>query len=200
MQQRVRRLMALSRLETLIVVSLVASVFAIMVPQFFANLRTNKLDEPVEHLNELFELVREHYEDRGKRCLPAEAGPTPFALTDVLRTVDFYEAKHMGAPTWETLQFNPSSKIRFQYSYQPSHVGCQLKVSSGSVLFKVLAEGDLDGDGKKSRYERLATLNEDGMVVPLWCINRAACNGITSGLSNFRQSLALRHALLFCLK
>ena len=61
------------------------------------------------------------------------------------------------------LGFQPDRPVRYSYSYTPTEDGCDLIGSDelGSISFR--AEGDLDGDGVRSTFERRATLEADGL-------------------------------------
>ena len=145
---------------------LMGIVLAVFVPTFLRRVRTNKISEASELLQEMFDRTAAYYATSwgaGKRhCLPPSAGPTPAEPTVESAEVDFFADEHTGHATWEALGFQPDHPVRYSYSYTPSRDGCDLigRDDSGSVSFR--AEGDLDGDGVRSTFERRATLEADG--------------------------------------
>jgi hypothetical protein len=144
-------------------------VLAVFVPTFLRRVRTNKINEAAELLQEMSERTAAYYAtswDSGQRyCLPPSAGPTPAAPTVDLAVVDFFADDQAGHSTWEALGFQPGRPVRYSYSYTPSHDGCALNGNEepGAVTFR--AEGDLDGDLVRSIFERQATL-EAGAFKP----------------------------------
>jgi len=81
--------------------------------------------------------------------------------------VDFGADETPGSATWSALGFLPAGPLRFAYAFHPVGAGCGLEVREGETLFTVTADGDLDGDGQRSHFERRATLDATGQVVPL---------------------------------
>jgi type II secretory pathway pseudopilin PulG len=156
----------LSLIEVALLLCLSGIVLAVFVPTFVRRVRTNKITEASELLQELSDRTAAYYAtswDTGKRhCLPPSAGPTPSAPTLESAEVDFFADDQAGHATWEALGFQPEHPVRYSYSYTPSQDGCDLigGADLGSVSFR--AEGDLDGDGVRSTFERRATLEADG--------------------------------------
>jgi hypothetical protein len=160
----------LSFIEAALLLCLTGIVLAVFVPTFLRRVRTNKITEASELLREMSVRTAAYYAtswDMGKRyCLPPSAGPTPAAPTVDPAKVDFFAPEEAGHATWEALGFQPDQPVRYSYSFTPSRHGCDLIGSddSGSVSFR--AEGDLDGDGVRSIFERRATLQADGLKPP----------------------------------
>lgn len=146
---------------------LAAVVLAVFIPTFVRRIHTNKISEASELLQEMSDRTAAYYAtswDMGKRhCLPPKAGPTPASPTVESERVDFFADGQAGHATWEALGFQPDRPIRYSYSYTPSRDGCHLAgdAESGWVSFR--AEGDLDGDGVRSIFERRANLEADGL-------------------------------------
>lgn len=156
-------------METAIVVCVVGSVLAIFVPTFVEHLRTSKVDEPPLLLEELFERTKAYYEDRhdGQRwCLPAQAGPAPSLSSTEPAPHDFTGAGEPGRATFEAIGFETDRPIRYRYELIPRRAACGVDLEPGHILFTVRATGDLDGDGVESSYERRATVDDDGRVIP----------------------------------
>ena len=156
----------LSLIEVALLLCLSGIVLAVFVQTFLRRVRTNKITEAAELLQELSGRTAAYYAtswDTGKRyCLPPSAGPTPAAPTPESEEVDFFADDQAGHTTWKALGFQPDHPVRYSYSYTSSQDGCDLIGSAdwGSVSFR--AEGDLDGDGVRSTFERQATLEANG--------------------------------------
>jgi len=161
----------LSLLEAALLLSIVGTVAAVFVPTFMSRVRTNKITEASELLQELSDRAAAYYGtawDGGLvRCLPPAAGPTPSLPTIDPEVVDFFAPTAQGHDNWEALGFQPDGAIRYSYRYMPSEAGCDLggEGKNGPVTFR--AEGDLEGDGVRSRFERQAAPTLDGTLQPL---------------------------------
>lgn len=161
----------LSLLEAALLLCIVGIAIAVFAPTFTRRVRTNKILEASERLQELSDRVAAYYGtswDGGlRRCLPPAAGPTPTKPTIDPKDVDFFAPTAEGYATWKALEFQPDRGIRYSYRYMPSQVGCNLggEGKGGPVTFR--AEGDLEGDGVRSRFERQATPTLDGTLQPI---------------------------------
>lgn len=150
-----------------LVLCIVGVLLAVFVPTFVRRVRINKISEASELLQEMSERASAYYATTwsdGKRfCLPRGAGPTPAAPTVDSATIDFAAEEHAGHESWEALGFQPDRPVRYSYSFVPSHHGCELVGDQvlRSVSFR--AEGDLDGDGVRSVFERRATIVGTGL-------------------------------------
>ncbi|HEY8431047.1 MAG TPA: hypothetical protein VIL20_21860 [Sandaracinaceae bacterium] len=169
-----RRLQGLSSWEIAAIICVVGSVLAVFVPAFLRELRTSKTSEATEHLELLYQrsaayFVARHPREDGPartRCLPATAGPTPRVPTGEPREVDFWADDALGSATWRALDFQPPIPVRYSYTYEPTASGCDLRSPEGTYLLTIRAEGDLDGDGERSIFERRARANDDGELEP----------------------------------
>ena len=156
-------------MEAALLLCILGSVLAVFVPTFLRRVRTNKISEASELLQEMSERAAAYYAtswDSGLRhCLPPAAGPTPGAPSVDPEEVDFFAPEQPGHESWSALGFQPDRPIRYSYSYRPDENGCDLEGSKGAGLVSFRAEGDLDGDGVRSTFERRATL-ESGVLEP----------------------------------
>jgi hypothetical protein len=69
-----------------------------------------------------------------------------------------------GATTWTAIGFEPEEPIRYRYSVATQVPGCAgagRRTGAGLVL---RAEGDLDGDGTLSHFERTLRVVADELV------------------------------------
>ncbi|MEM1417351.1 MAG: hypothetical protein AAGH15_20805 [Myxococcota bacterium] len=170
MTRRDRRARAgVTLVEACAIFCIAGVAFAVFVPTFFRRVHTSKLDEPRELVRELDQRLRVYYRTRqpdGVRCLPPALGPTPEAPSP--EPVPFLGSALPEVTTaWETLGFTPEDPVRFSYRVEPAAEGCGVDVPPGEVLYRIVAEGDLDGDGTRSEFRRDATLDEDGRVTEL---------------------------------
>lgn len=158
---------SLSLIEAALVLCVITSALAVFVPTFVRRLRTNKISEASELLQEMSDRAAQYYAtswDTGRsHCLPPKAGPTPALPSVDSNTVDFFAEEQPGHTTWEALGFQPDRPIRYSYSYTPSRDGCGLDGSDEIVSISFRAEGDLDGDGVRSIFERRATVDAGGL-------------------------------------
>lgn len=145
---------------------LVAVALAMFVPTFLSRVRANKIDEAAMLLEELSDRAAAYYatsrDDGRRRCLPEAAGPTPEAPTVDALLVEFQAPAAMGAATWQALGFQPDRPTRYSYRVLPDRTGCDL--SEVGVWFR--AEGDLDGDGVRSVFERRSEV-DGGVLTPV---------------------------------
>jgi prepilin-type N-terminal cleavage/methylation domain-containing protein len=169
-QRRQRpKLAGFSLLEMVTAVSVVGMLLAIALPTLGRTIRVSKVSEASEQLERLYQAAAAYYAEprdvgdtRMAHCLPAPAGPTPEAPSASPVAVDFAHASAASAATWTALQFAPEQPLRYRYSYLPGVSGCALTMPSGASTLVLRAEGDLDGDGTYSRFERRAQIQAGG--------------------------------------
>ena len=102
------------------------------------------------------------WEEGRVHCLPPAAGPTPAVPSVDPVEVDFSSEETVGRDAWIALGFQPERPIRYRYEYAPDRDGCDLAMSEPATSITFRAEGDLDGDGVLSTFERKATIDRDG--------------------------------------
>lgn len=159
------------------VVCVVACVVAAFVPTFLRELRLSKVSEAAEHLQLMHTRAAAYYaaEHRPegtieplRHCLPDAAGPTPGEPAEEPVEVDWTDATTPDGQTWTALGFAPTRDVRFSYLFEPVTHGCGLRSPGGTYLVTFRAEGDLDGDGERSVFERRAAANpETGELEPV---------------------------------
>lgn len=154
-----------------LLVSLFGILLAVGVPAFVRALRTSKTDEPPRELERMYRAIEAYYDTpqttaagQRERCLPDPAGPTPDKPARDARQVVFANAE-TSAATWRAIGFEPSEPIRYRYSFLPMRAGCSMLPadSRGEPVLTLRAEGDLDGDGVLSTFERTA-VTRDGAL------------------------------------
>lgn len=160
--------------EVAAIVCVVGILLAVFIPAFLRELRTSKTSEAAEHLSLLYQrsaayfVARRSSDDGPTRtaCLPPTAGPTPRLPTQHPEVVDFHAPEAVGHATWQALEFAPTIPVRYSYTFEPTASGCGLRSPGGTYLLTLRAEGDLDGDGERSVFERRARANDEGELEP----------------------------------
>ena len=164
----------LTLVEVVLLISLLGVVLAVGVPAFVRGLRTSKAAEAPDELQRMFATVAAYYgtpqpTPDGKRvhCLPDPAGPTPEKPSVDPVEVQFTAPEMPGAVTWRALGYSPAGPVRYRYSLLPSKPGCGLAPPNprNPTLLTLRAEGDLDGDGVLSRFERSVALRDGDLVL-----------------------------------
>jgi type II secretory pathway pseudopilin PulG len=163
-RRRSKRQEGITIIEVAIVVCVVGVLLAVAVPAFLRELRVSKISEAPTELARLHDRTAAYYTARRRgpdrnltECLPSPAGPTPRAPSLEPATADFSD------PTWTALDYAPERPVRFRYTFVPVGARCGLR---GRDLVTLRAEGDLDGDGKYSVFERVGGLDAQGAFAP----------------------------------
>lgn len=150
----------LSIVEVTLLISVAAVVLAASGPAFVRAVRVSKVAEASHQLARLQQRAEAYYAavhdtERGARtaCLPEAAGPAPALPSQEPVDVQLGAPESPGAATWLALGFEPGEPIRFRYSVEPSDAGCGAVAHTPRTLV-LRAEGDLDGDGTLSLFER----------------------------------------------
>ena len=161
----------LTLVEVAALLSVLGMVLAVAIPTLARSLRASKVAEASEQLEFLSRAAAAYYaqpridpQHGTVHCLPDAAGPAPSAPSVSSVVVDFSTAA--GAPTWKALGFAPAQPLRYRYAFLPVASGCWVTPDPRAAQLTIRAEGDLDGDGVYSTFERRATLGERGKLIP----------------------------------
>ena len=159
---------SLSLVEAALLLGLLAVVLVVFVPTFLRSVRTNKISEAAELLQVLSHRTAAYYDTTwpggARGCLPPAAGPTPELPGMESNEVDFFAPEATGHASWEALGFQPERPIRFSYRYTPERHGCELGDATLPTVVVFQAQGDLDGDGVRSSFERRASVDAKGFT------------------------------------
>lgn len=163
----------LSLVEVAAVISVIGMLLAVALPTLARTIRVSKVAEASEQLEALYQAAAAYYatprrseDGREVYCLPSAAGPTPATPSVDPVPVDFAHAPGPGNATWSALGFAPHAALRFRYSFLPAAAGCEPERSANAPMLSLRAEGDLDGDGVLSHFERRARIAPEGKLVP----------------------------------
>ncbi len=159
--------------EVALLLCIAGIVLAVTLPTFSKNVRTSKVAEAPIQLEALYRASAAYYRtahllaegERVERCLPSAAGPAPETPSPDPVEVDFASPQTPGTETWRALGFAPSVRLRYRYSFLPDQAGCAPEPVAGKRLLVLRAEGDLDGDGEYSTFERSFVADEAGGLV-----------------------------------
>ncbi|MFW6087257.1 MAG: pilus assembly FimT family protein [Myxococcota bacterium] len=168
------RVAGLTFVEVALLIAVVGALLAIGVPTFVRHLRASKTAEAAEQLARLHDRAAAYFaashpqEDgtMGRQCLPKAAGPVPEEPSPDPVEVDPTDPEAPGHATWKALDWQPDRRLRFRYTFAPEKSGCGIRAEDDEPVLTLRAEGDLDGDGTFSTYERLATVSDEGLLVP----------------------------------
>lgn len=155
-------------MQVALFVFVVGSALSAFLPTFVRQLRLSKASEAAEHLALMHQrtaayFATEHKIEGGSRrhCLPGPAGPTPSTPQVEPVAVAFDASPSGDGRVWAALGFAPSHPVRFSYTFEPTLHGCDLRSAPDTYLVTFRAQGDLDGDGERSMFERRATVNAE---------------------------------------
>lgn len=137
--------------ENALIFAVVGIFIASVLPAFFRAIRVSRLDEPPRMLHAIAERAETYYSRLHPGCLPGRVGPWPPTPLAERAEVD-WEAALEEQPGWAELRPAESDSLAFSYSFVPRTAGCEIVAEPGVPLFTVIAEGDLDADGERSRF------------------------------------------------
>lgn len=157
-----RRHAGVTPVQTAALIALAGSVVAVAVPTFLSAVKRSKMAEASTELARLHDRVAAYYAavHEGKtQCVPRAAGPTPDVPSPDPVDVVFGASDEETRDTWKALDYQPLGPVRFSYSFVPERADCDRKANG--VVAVLRAEGDLDGDGNRSLFERRVLVDRE---------------------------------------
>ena len=171
MQKKLKR--GFTLIELMIVVAILGILAAVAIPAFIQYMRTAKSSEATQNLDGIHKGASSYFGNewiaRGMgqtakgRCLPSSVTWTPSATPTSSKYIQTTVATQFtGNATWAAFNFVPQDDFYYHYQYTLSATaGCNL---ASNTLLTYQAEGDLDGDGVKSLFERQGIITSDGTL------------------------------------
>ncbi len=162
---KLRRLAGFTLVEMMVVVAIIGLLAAIAIPGYVRYVRRAKTAEAMGGIPLIFRGVQTYYQTEHttrsgnvvNSNLPDTSTPVPASLASVAGIQYVPAASDWDEATWQALNFNIASPMRFQFQYCKTSSGganaCVATPDSGTS-FEVYARGDLDGDGIPSTFIR----------------------------------------------
>ncbi len=164
-------------IELMIVVAILGILAAVAIPAFINYMRKAKTSEATLNVDRIFEggvtyFEAEHVE-RGvdatilQHCFPSSAEWTPNDTPsgekyDAATAASLWAATTGAGVTWKALDFAMGDNFYYAYQFQ-TDVADGATASSGNYFYAA-AQGDLDGDGDPSLFERAAEVTTEGTI------------------------------------
>lgn len=149
---------SLSPIEAAAVFAVGGSVLAVAVPEFVRNLHASRLAEPIDALQRIAAAAVEKAQGAPSvaAAFPASAPLTPPEVPRGVRADDPPGA--WDHPTWKALGFSFDHAHAFSFQFESTP-------GPSESRFRVIAHGDLDGDGVTSTFEVEGRADQDGARV-----------------------------------
>jgi prepilin-type N-terminal cleavage/methylation domain-containing protein len=149
-----RPIVGFTLIELMIVVAIISLMLSLAIPAFSRYIKRSKSSEAVGNIRKIYDgqmayFDIDHVDRAGNRISTqfVSAGPSPTTLPTVSPLHG-----NWSTPGWVELKFSMDGPCRYQYSSIAAGTGI------GSS-FTARANGDLDGDGNTSLFERIATVD-----------------------------------------
>jgi type IV pilus assembly protein PilA len=158
-------------IELMIVVAILGILAAVAIPAFINYMRRAKTSEATLNIDRIFEGGIAYFEaehvQRGvsgtilQHCLPSSETWTPAAPASAEKYNAATVVTEWDTPTWKALDFAMGDNFYYQYEFVTDVSG---QPASAGNYFYASSQGDLDGDGSPSLFERMAEVTDEGTI------------------------------------
>ncbi len=162
-----RKVRGFTLIELMIVVAIIGVLASVAIPSFVKYVRRSKTSEALMNLRKMYDgavayYVGEHADSNMQildRQFPANSGPTPTLAQITARGGGKYQTSPTEWKTggWVALDFNETDPQYFSYTFTSSGLATDAKAA-------MIANGDLNGNGVYSWFERDCFGTHDGVV------------------------------------
>lgn len=147
-------------IELMIVVAIIGILAAVAIPAFLKYIKKSKTSEATTQIRKIYDgqvayFLIDHIDVMGSILSRqfVSAGPEPSTVPSGIRVQGNWSGEG-----WVALKIALDAPVRYRYSSVTSGTGT-------NSVFTARAEGDLDGDGTTSLFQRNASINPgDGEV------------------------------------
>lgn len=158
-----RKARGFTLIELMIVVAIIGLLASVAIPSYIKYMRRSMTSEAAMNIRRMYDgavtyYIAEHADANGvaqDRKFPADAGPTPAVIPAATRVV--VPQLQWSSAEWQQLDFMLSDPIRFSYSFDSNGL------TGNSAFAQMIAQGDLDGDGVPSLFQRSCTGFTEGV-------------------------------------
>lgn len=145
-------------LELMAVVTIIGILAAVAVPSLLKYLKKSKSVEATSNLRKIYDGEISYYQSEytlssGVLASKQFVGysPLPVSVGINKQSADFT------GNGWDAIKFIPDGPVLYSYSVDESGV-------NESAMFTARAEGDVDGDGTRSSFERVCKITSSGDI------------------------------------
>lgn len=158
-----RKARGFSLIELMIIVAIIGLLASIAIPSYIKYTRRAMTAEAGMNIRRMYDgavtyYLAEHADANGvaqDRKFPADAGPTPATVPAATKVL--VPQVQWSSQEWQQLDFMLADPIRYSYSFDSNGL------TGDQAFAQMIAQGDLDGDGVTSLFQRSCTGVKEGV-------------------------------------